>query len=326
MDLADRLNIMEPFALGVLEAFWHWVAKYHPDGDLSTVRPSLMARAMRYRDDADALMEALLAARWIDRATMYVHDWHEHSDDSVDNALARSGRRYANGAIPRMKRMDLKERKRIIAEFFPDDGARKTTESASCGDSCAQNPTEDNSVATACAREAHEKPLPVASSQKPVAIASSQKPEPSKTSCAEASSAPPLGTLPCLGGKSWPFTQADVLAWEEAYPAIDVIAELRKDREWLKANPRNMKTPGGMRRHVNGWLAKAQNESKRDPEQKNRGMPQPGYDPTRSTQGFEEDQFDKWRAKRDAGIPLSPIILDKLREMDTYAGGAGGTA
>lgn len=74
-------------------------------------------------------------------------------------------------------------------------------------------------------------------------------------------SLPAIGTLPCLQGKMWSFTQEDLDGWKEAYPAIDVLQELRADREWLKANPRKMKTTSGMRRHVNSWLARAQNNS-----------------------------------------------------------------
>lgn len=70
-----------------------------------------------------------------------------------------------------------------------------------------------------------------------------------------------IGSLPCLKG-SWFFTQQDVDDWKEAYPAIDVIVELRKDREWLKANPEHRKTFKGMRRHVNSWLARAQNNAR----------------------------------------------------------------
>ena len=85
--------------------------------------------------------------------------------------------------------------------------------------------------------------------------------ERSKPLASSDKSLPAIGTLPCLSGKSWPFTQEDVDGWKEAYPAIDVLREIHGDREWLKANPSRMKTIGGMRRHVNAWLSRAQNNS-----------------------------------------------------------------
>ena len=74
---------------------------------------------------------------------------------------------------------------------------------------------------------------------------------------------PALGTLPCLGGKQWAFTPEDVDGWKEAYPAVDVMGELRKAREWLKANPKHGKTFGGMRSFANNWLKKEQNQARR---------------------------------------------------------------
>lgn len=70
----------------------------------------------------------------------------------------------------------------------------------------------------------------------------------------------PVGTLPCAGDKkSWPFYQAKLDQWKEAYPAIDVLGELRQVRQWLIDNPTRRKTFAGMPRFINGWLAKEQN-------------------------------------------------------------------
>ena len=72
-------------------------------------------------------------------------------------------------------------------------------------------------------------------------------------------SLPAVGTLPCLSG-SWPFTQKDLDGWAEAYPAVTVVDELRRAREWLKANPKRRKTKNGMPRYVNSWLSREQNK------------------------------------------------------------------
>src|ERR1700761_3029213 len=67
-----------------------------------------------------------------------------------------------------------------------------------------------------------------------------------------------VGTLPCKGSKSWPFHASQVSDWAAAYPAVDVIAELRVMKQWLIANARKNPTFGGMHRFVNGWLARSQ--------------------------------------------------------------------
>ena len=70
-----------------------------------------------------------------------------------------------------------------------------------------------------------------------------------------------IGTIPCNGKiKAWPFTQGDVNAWQEAFPGIDVMQELRACKQWNIDIPRRRKTFSGMREHVNRWLNRAQNQ------------------------------------------------------------------
>ena len=55
------------------------------------------------------------------------------------------------------------------------------------------------------------------------------------------------------------FLYADIDGWQELYPAVDVMQQLRAMRGWIDANPQNRKTRAGIRRFVNGWLSKEQN-------------------------------------------------------------------
>jgi hypothetical protein len=48
----------------------------------------------------------------------------------------------------------------------------------------------------------------------------------------------------------------DISAWSEAYPACDVLGELKKMAEWLKANPDKKKIK--YRRFIVNWLARTQ--------------------------------------------------------------------
>jgi hypothetical protein len=66
--------------------------------------------------------------------------------------------------------------------------------------------------------------------------------------------------FPCDGDvKTWQPTQRQVEAWQQAYPQVDVAAELRKAAAWVTSNRR--KTAKGMPRFVNGWLARTTDKS-----------------------------------------------------------------
>ena len=103
MELADSLGIMEPFAVGLLEVFWHWVAKYHPRGEITGTKPYLFARAIRYAGDAEKLWCALEGCGFIDRVEsdrLLVHDWSEHADNAVHQLLKKRGESFADGNQP----------------------------------------------------------------------------------------------------------------------------------------------------------------------------------------------------------------------------------
>ena len=68
--------------------------------------------------------------------------------------------------------------------------------------------------------------------------------------------------LPLKGGQEAAFSLDDVLALAEDYPNVDVEAELRAMRGWLKANASKRKTLAGVKRFVGNWLGKAEREAR----------------------------------------------------------------
>lgn len=50
----------------------------------------------------------------------------------------------------------------------------------------------------------------------------------------------------------------DITLWTETYPAVDVMFELGKMRSWIDANPTKRKTAKGIRKFINGWLGRCQ--------------------------------------------------------------------
>ncbi len=118
--LAKALGIPVPCALGVLEALWHVTGEQAKDGGIGRMSNADLAEEMFWDDDADALVEALTVSGWLEKnkaSRLYIHDWHVHSDDATDSFLARSGTKYANGNIPRMKRLSEAERANLCAKW-----------------------------------------------------------------------------------------------------------------------------------------------------------------------------------------------------------------
>lgn len=92
--LAQRLGIPRIYAVGVLEVFWHWVAKFRHQGDLTGISPEYLKDVLSYPGDGEALIAALVACRWLDRTKddrLIVHDWSEHADNAVHARIKKAG-------------------------------------------------------------------------------------------------------------------------------------------------------------------------------------------------------------------------------------------
>ena len=61
-------------------------------------------------------------------------------------------------------------------------------------------------------------------------------------------------------GEDWQPEDEDVLKWQKLYPAVDVHQELNAMDGWCDANPSKRKTPRGIKKFVNSWLARAQDK------------------------------------------------------------------
>lgn len=149
--LARALSIPPCFALGMLEAMWDVTAEHAPDGAIGAMSDEDIAMEMFYDGDASKMIEAMVAAELLDRDETFrliVHDWHIHSDDTTDVKLGRWRRRYANGDLPRLRKLKKEERDRILADFEGETDA----------------PAEEAGVLRT---KAHKSALPETRNQKP---------------------------------------------------------------------------------------------------------------------------------------------------------------
>ena len=73
-----------------------------------------------------------------------------------------------------------------------------------------------------------------------------------------------VAVLPLKDGTDYELTESVYNEYLEAYPDIDIMAELRKMWAWLNSNPNNKKTRRGIRRFINGWLNKQSGNTPKD--------------------------------------------------------------
>jgi len=76
------------------------------------------------------------------------------------------------------------------------------------------------------------------------------------TKCSE-----PVAMLPLKDGTEYEISAESFEEFVNAYPAINVLSEMRKMRAWCLSNPANRKTRRGIMKFVNGWLGRAKPES-----------------------------------------------------------------
>ena len=66
-----------------------------------------------------------------------------------------------------------------------------------------------------------------------------------------------------LNDKSlYDVSKNDFDEYEELYPNVDIMQELRKMKGWLNANPTKRKTKRGIKRFINNWLSREQDKPK----------------------------------------------------------------
>lgn len=72
---------------------------------------------------------------------------------------------------------------------------------------------------------------------------------------------PPVAMIPLADGSEFPVPASLASEYAAAYPGVDVAGELAQVRAWCLSNPRKRKTKNGVRRFLNSWLDRAQNQA-----------------------------------------------------------------
>lgn len=92
---------------------------------------------------------------------------------------------------------------------------------------------------------------------------------------------PAIGYIPTnkynTEGEQYPVTQRQIDGWQEVYPAVNVIQEVKRAKAWLQANPSKAKTYRGMAKFLNGWMSRQQDRGGSVAGPANNSVPVPSH-------------------------------------------------
>jgi len=71
---------------------------------------------------------------------------------------------------------------------------------------------------------------------------------------------PSVITLTLNDKSEYGITQKEIDEFQELYPAVNVMQELRNMKGWCINNPKKRKTKSGIKRFINSWLAREQDQ------------------------------------------------------------------
>jgi hypothetical protein len=129
-----------------------------------------------------------------------------------------------------------------------------------------RNPRNNPGGIRGTIREESDDPSYLALPQEPLPCPGEDGAEP-----APPSSAPPVPTetpvmtFPCKGPgpREWCLVPSKLAEYRESFPAVDVLTECRKARQWTIDNPAKRKTFTGMPAFLTRWLSKEQDRAGR---------------------------------------------------------------
>lgn len=232
-----------PEGVCALIFLWLFAAENRPDGVLSGMDEDDICIAAQWDGDAQSMLGALLEVGFLElvEGAYVIHDW------LVNNPWAASApARKAKAEHAAKARW---EKRNAISNNI--DARSMEMDAASTNEQCSKMPVADFSNA----------PSPNPS---PSPIPKSKKQKPAETDPADQS--PPVASLKVgFDYATGKFLNMNGLyqVWCDAYPAVDVMAELKRMAAWLISNPKHKKSDIG--RFVNNWLSKQQDAAIRAP-------------------------------------------------------------
>lgn len=223
--LAKALGIPTWAAVGILEMLWHFTAEQSPAGDVGAWTDEEIAEELGWTGVVGgvampSLVPTLIAEGFLDEDAehrLIVHGWSEHADDAVNAVLARAGRLFADGTMPKLTRLSKDEREKCaekLTKATAERGAKRAARSLESGSSHAERATETvaaHDMRTASARDADagRHPFPAlpfpspapeeAGESFPPDAFSAETAESTRVAACDADDPPGCGCDPCAG-------------------------------------------------------------------------------------------------------------------------------
>ena len=112
----------------------------------------------------------------------------------------------------------------------------------------------------------------------------------------EPDSMPSVISLPLNDKTEHYVYQADINKWQELYPVVDILQELKKMKGWLDSNPAKKKTKNGIARFINSWLSRVQDKGgspqNNSAQKSSKGKPDNGFKKIIEEYGLGEDTHE----------------------------------
>jgi hypothetical protein len=130
--LMQDLSLSDWEAMGLLMKLWRVTEENTPAGDIGRYTDSDIALAINWtRTSAEQLIATLVARHWLDElpgpGRLYVHDWHEHAEDRVQMRVARAGKLFAAGYVPKLVKFDREEKDQLTRLYLDRYGVTPST-------------------------------------------------------------------------------------------------------------------------------------------------------------------------------------------------------
>lgn len=253
--------------VGVLESVWHFTQRYAPRGDVGKWSDEEIAASIQWEADPGELIDALVESGFLKRCDehfrIYVHDWPEHADQTVQRCA--EVRNYGFLSIYSVHKVPQNEGAKLEKKRKKEEQASNTLAIDSKKlDSQGQGPGLVSSIRI-------EKDSLVSSSL----VSRNSKGAAGGTSSEVSARRKSKGVFFLTKGPGEFFADDCFLdEYMEIFPRLDVKGEIKKAAAWCEANPGRRKTIKGMKRFLSGWLLKADMEVGKQNAKKRGGVAQ----------------------------------------------------
>ena len=141
-------------AVGILELLWHFTAEFAPQGNIGKFSDYAIAKAVGWEKHSGKagvttelwLSSALVTSKWLEPHSIHrliVHDWPDHSDQSVARKLARQKLDFVQPETSQRLAVPLPEPMPYRGEPEPDSQSPSAAPRSDISPPLAFSPSED---------------------------------------------------------------------------------------------------------------------------------------------------------------------------------------